>query len=35
MGKGEEGDSQPIINVWRVVWVVSSQVRVVPVPNHG
>jgi hypothetical protein len=35
MGRGEEGDSQTIINEWGGAWVVPSQVREVPEPKHG
>jgi hypothetical protein len=35
MRRGEEGDSQPIVNDWRETWMVPSQERVVPELKHG
>jgi hypothetical protein len=35
MGRGESGDSHPIINEWGLGMDVPSQVRVVPEPKHG
>jgi hypothetical protein len=35
MEKGRPGDSHPIINECGGVWVVPSQVKVVPKPEHG
>jgi hypothetical protein len=35
MGRGEEGDSQPIIDDLGEAWVVPGQVRVVPEPKQG
>jgi hypothetical protein len=35
MGRGEQGDSHPIISEWGGEWEVLGQVRAVPEPKHG
>jgi hypothetical protein len=35
MGRGEPGDSHPIINEYGGEWAAPGQMRAVPEPKHG